>query len=99
MDVPDSLRAKMGLFEHRGHIEQYRDGLFTPPSWLSVYVGQGLQPRHYHPRVAALPVERVVEELTTLQDDIRDRVDEMPSHAAFLARYCPADGPALETVP
>ena len=99
MDVPDSLRAKMGLFEHRGHIEQYRDGLFTPPSWLSVYVGQGLQPKHYHPRVAALPVERVVEELTTLQDDIRDRVDEMPSHVAFLARYCPADGPALETVP
>jgi tryptophan halogenase len=95
MDVPDSLRAKMALFEHRGHIEQYRDGLFTPPSWLSVYVGQGLQPKHFHPRVAALPLERLVEQLTTLRDDIQDRVDEMPSHAAFLERYCPADGPLL----
>ena len=96
MEVPDSLREKMALFGHRGHIEQYRDGLFTPPSWLSVYVGQGLQPEHYHPRVAAMPVERLVEELATLEADIRDRVDEMPSHAAFVARYCAADAPAVQ---
>src|SRR5205085_6422013 len=44
MEVPDSLKAKIEMFRHRGYIEHYKDGLFTPPSWLSVYLGQGIAP-------------------------------------------------------
>jgi tryptophan halogenase len=88
MDVPDSLKAKMELFGHRGHIEQYKDGLFTPPSWLSVYMGQGLKPRHYHPSVDNVPLDRLVADLEELRGDIAARVEQMPSHADFLERYC-----------
>lgn len=90
MEVPDSLKAKMDLFRHSGLIEQYRDGLFTPPSWLSVYVGQGLRPEHYHPLADAIPLARLVQELEELRSDIRDRIDEMPKHASFIARYAEA---------
>ncbi len=90
MEVPDSLKRKMRLFRHSGVVEQYRDGLFTPPSWLAVYLGQGLTPEHYNPLADAVPVERMLAELDAMRTDIRDRVEEMPKHASLVARYANA---------
>lgn len=87
MEVPESLQRKMQLFRHSGVVQQYKDGLFTPPSWLAVYLGQGLTPQHYSPLADAIPAERLLHELEDLHADIRDRVDEMPKHASLLARY------------
>jgi tryptophan halogenase len=87
MEVPDTLERKMRLFSHSGIVEQYKDGLFTPPSWLAVYLGQGLTPAHYNPMADGIPRDRLLGELDELHSDIRDRVDEMPKHATFLARY------------
>ena len=87
MAVPESLERKMELFRHSGVVQQYKDGLFTPPSWLAVYLGQGLTPQHYSPLADAIPAERLLQELDHLHSDIRDRVDEMPKHASLLARY------------
>ena len=85
--VPDSLRRRMALFRHSGIVEPYRDGLFTPPSWLSVYIGQGLTPEHYSPLADVAPLSRTLKGLEGLREDIRDRVDELPKHSTFLARY------------
>ena len=87
MEVPDTLQRKMELFRHSGVVEQYKDGLFTPPSWLAVYLGQGLTPRHYNPIADGMPLERLLGELEELHSDIRDRVEEMPKHSSFSARY------------
>jgi tryptophan halogenase len=88
MDVPDSLKAKMELFGHSAQIEQYRDGLFTLPSWLAVYVGQGLIPSGYSPLADVGGLDRLTEHLEEIRTEISDRVDEMPSHARFVDRYC-----------
>jgi tryptophan halogenase len=90
MDVPESLTDKIELFRHSGYVEDYRDGLFNAPSWLSVFLGQGLTPEHHHPLADAVPVERLVADLDDLRTEIADRVDEMPKHATFLARYANA---------
>jgi tryptophan halogenase len=90
MEVPQSLHRKMELFRHSGIIESYKDGLFTPPSWLSVLVGQGLTPEHYHPLAEAQPLERMLADLDELRLEIQERVDEMPKHASFIARYANA---------
>ena len=90
MEVPDSLRQRMELFRHSGIIESYKDGLFTPPSWLSVLVGQGLTPEHYHPLADAQPLERALSELDELRMEIQDRVDEMPKHASLVAKFADA---------
>jgi tryptophan halogenase len=87
MEVPESLERKMRLFRHSGVVRQYKDGLFTPPSWLAVYVGQGLVPEHYNPLADAMPAERLLAELDDLHIDIRDRVEEMPKHGSLVARY------------
>jgi tryptophan 7-halogenase len=93
MDIPDTLREKMALFEHRGHIAQYRAGLFSPPSWLSVFLGQGMRPAGYHPMADGLPLETVKAEMTALRRTIRDRVEAMPDHDAFVRGYCAGAAP------
>jgi tryptophan halogenase len=96
MEVPDSLKHKLELFRSSGIIEAYKDGLFTPPSWLSVLIGQGLEPEQYHPMVDAQPLERMLSDLENLRLDIQDRVDEMPKHASFIAKY--ADAGAADAI-
>ena len=90
MDVPASLTRRIALFKHRGFIERYRDGLFTPPSWLSVFVGQGLVPDHYHPSADGAPLERWVKELEGLRTEIDGRVAALPRHEDILAQLTAA---------
>ena len=90
MPVPPSLTAKMEQFRHRGHIDTYRYGLFAPPSWISVFIGQGLEPRAFTPYVLNTPADEALEDMQNLADSIRKRVASMPEHGPFLADYCPA---------
>jgi tryptophan halogenase len=90
MPVPDSLVEKIELFRHRGYVDVYRYGLFAPPSWISVFVGQGLTPTGFEPAARNLPLARVRDRLRELSGSIRDRVQLMPEHGRFLADYCPA---------
>ena len=87
---PDSLAEKMELFRHSGVVQEYKDGLFTPPSWLSVYHGQGLEPAAYQPRAALMPIETLTGELHDLLRRIRAGVAAMPPHDEFIADYCAA---------
>jgi len=94
MPIPESLERKLALFRHSGFIEQYRDGLFTLPSWVAVYAGQGVKPIDHHPLADALPYDRLIADLERLRDEVRQRVEAMPAHDAFVARYAPAGAPA-----
>jgi len=94
MTVPASLTHKMALFQNSGHIEQYRDGLFSPPSWISVLIGQGLLPVDTHPLATATPIDEVWSQMLNLREVIAKRVDLMPSHASALAEIAPEPGGA-----
>ena len=50
MALPDSLAGKLELWREVGRIEKYGEGLFLEPSWVAVYLGQGMVPRRYDPR-------------------------------------------------
>jgi tryptophan halogenase len=88
MPVPDSLKSRMALFEHRGHIAKYKDGLFAPPSWLAVFVGQGLLPTGYDPLVDNVPPEQIVRELDRFRADVVQTVEAMRDHGGFVADFC-----------
>ena len=94
MDVPESLTRKIDLFRHDGIIEKYKDGLFTPTSWLSVLIGQGLIPENYSPLADAVSEEELIYQLDKFRENIRDRVDETLPHDRFVDRYCAADSAA-----
>ncbi|MBC6983415.1 tryptophan halogenase family protein [Caulobacter sp. 17J80-11] len=88
MEVPDSLRSKIELFTRRGHLPQYKDGLFSPPSWLSVLLGQGLRPQAYDRLADNLPLDELFARMETLHARIDARTAAMPGHDAFVRSYC-----------
>ncbi len=90
MQIPDSLQQKMDMFRHRAHVDTYRHGLFAPPSWIAVFMGQGLQPEGYGPIADVAPINDMLQEMHELPASIRQRVQMMPDHGRFLADYCPA---------
>lgn len=90
MDVPESLRRKMALFESNGRIFREHTEMFAEVSWVMVMLGQGLQPRGYHALVDMLPEDH----LTRFAGDVRGVIDNcvtnMPTHDAFLQRLAGA---------
>ncbi len=92
MEIPDSLAAKIELFRKRGRIVKYRQGVFLEPSWLAVYIGQGIVPEDYDPRADG--PSGLAEALNSLRASVRAAAESMPPHSAFLARYCPMSNAA-----
>ncbi len=90
MTVPDTLNARLEQFLHRGYIQKYKDGLFSPASWLAVYAGQDILPRGHDRMADALPRADLKAWLDDLENRIRLNVGEMPSHEDFIRGYCAA---------
>ena len=90
MPIPDSLALKMDMFRLRGHIDTYKYGLFAPPSWLSVFLGQGMRQENYDPYVNNISLDYVKSQLQYLASSINQRVEIMPTHSEFIEDFCPS---------
>ena len=88
MTVPDSLMHKMELFRRRAHIVKYKDGLFSPPSWLAVYLGQNVSPTGYDRMADNMSDTQVTDKLNEIRSRILASVEAMPTHADFVRDYC-----------
>jgi tryptophan 7-halogenase len=87
MDLPESLAYKINLFREMGEVEFYKKGLFLEPSWVAVYLGQGLLPKTYHPRADQFS-ESLSSDLSSIKDSIDGLLTKMTSHSASLANNC-----------
>lgn len=90
MSVPDTLTEKMQLFRLNGQIFREEDELFTETSWAAVMMGQGIAMEGHNPMAARIPPAKLRGEFDEIEKSVRFVVDRMPSHADYLARYCPA---------
>lgn len=84
MSIPDELAHKMELFRSRGHVVQYKQGLFLEPSWVAVYLGQGIIPQQFDPRVAALTENERNAFLLETRELVARAAADMPTHEKFL---------------
>jgi tryptophan halogenase len=84
MKIPDDLAHKMELFRERGHVVQYKQGLFLEPSWVAVYLGQGIIPQQFDPRVAALAEYERKAFLQGTRELVTRAAADMPLHDKFL---------------
>ena len=84
MTVPDSLAEKMELFRAAGRVQRYTQGLFLEPSWLAVYLGQGLMPQGWDQRADAIDSARLGAAMDRLRGQIAVAVRAMPDHSAYL---------------
>jgi tryptophan 7-halogenase len=90
MDAPEKLASKLELWRSKGRI--FREGaeLFGTPSWVAVLLGQGIVPDEPEPAAEALDPAFVAEALDKMRLSYRAMAEQMPSHAEFIAKACPA---------
>ena len=55
LKLPGSLQEKMDAWMTRGYISRYEFGVFLPPSWIAVLLGQNLHPGGYDRRADEFP--------------------------------------------
>jgi len=92
MTIPDSLAGRIALFTKTAGAWQGQDDLFRIDSWVSVMLGQGVEPRAHH-RIARIIKEQELQtSFADLSRGITSTMRALPRHYDFLARYCLADG-------
>jgi len=84
MQIPDSLQEKLSLFQERGRVVKYDHGLFLTPSWVAVYIGQGIVPDDYDWRVDQLGAEDVKEHLKRMRGLMHQTAGIMKDHEAYI---------------
>lgn len=91
MALPDSLTHKLDLLRGRGRFFRYDDELFSITSWLAVLEGQHHGPRGYSPVAGHLSDDNLLQSLSNMRNVIAKTADAMPTHQAWIDRYCRAD--------
>lgn len=88
MDVPQTLTHRLQLFGETGRVFRANDQLFAENSWTQVMLGQGLMPRSHHPVADMMSDEEVRAFLAHISDNVRRTAEKLPTHQAYLDRYC-----------
>ena len=82
---PETLQRKLDLFVARGRIPLYDDDTFEEQGWESLFIGHGLMPQSYDPRVDAIPEQDHIAQMQARLNDIAGMVEAMPRVDDFIA--------------
>ena len=72
------------MFESNGRVVREHNELFTETSWVSVMIGQGIEPRGYHPAADILPDAETLQRLGHIREVISNTADVMPLQGDYL---------------
>lgn len=86
LQIPDSLKHKIELFQADGSIFREQHDLFHDASWLQVMLGQGLMPRDYHPLADSFSDEQLKDMLKSIKAIKQEPLAKLFSHDEFLRR-------------
>ena len=92
LTLPDSLRHKIDTWRTRGDVVPYQFGLFLPPSWVAVMLGQRLVPGAWDPRVDGIPADVLSARAAALRAEVAGAVRATPDHADYIRRSPAAAG-------
>jgi tryptophan halogenase len=95
LKLPDSLQEKLDAWLTRALIIKYEFGVFLPPSWIAVMLGQNLLPRHHDLRADAAPRDVLVNNAAGIRRSVMSAAQNAPDHAAFIRQI----GAASDTAP
>jgi tryptophan halogenase len=90
MEIPVELEENMRLFRNSGRFYRNAEEMFALTSWVQVMIGQHVQPQGYHPLVDQLSSDKLREFMLSVKNVIANCVEAMPTHEAFIERYCKA---------
>lgn len=90
MEIPDELSHRIKLFKDTATVPLEEGELFRIDSWSQVLFGQGFIPEQYHPIVDLMSEQELAAFLASIQNNVAQRVEKLPSHQSFIDRYCKA---------
>lgn len=99
MRIPESLQEKIDLFKSRGCLQWNPTDLFREPSWYSVFLGMGIEPRVYDPLIDSSDFSKVETVLKQVRTLMVQMADGLPLHAEYLRKHCPAPADPVVTAP
>jgi len=88
MPIPDSLAVKIEAFRHSGRILTSPEDLFTPHSWLSVMLGQGINPLHYDAALDRVPQNALIKNMKMLREAVANTASVLPRHQDYITQHC-----------
>lgn len=91
MAIPESLQHKIDLFRSRARIARFDDQLFAEPSWLAVFLGQGIEAQDYDRLADAPALSDVAGKLAGVRAGIHHLASRLPTHEQFIAATCQAE--------
>jgi tryptophan halogenase len=94
MELPATLQRKIEVFRSRGRVVLYDEESYQEPSWVSIFIGQGVIPERYDPMVDTLDEDRLKEGMRRRRVALRQAVEALPRHRDFIDRHCRAEPPS-----
>lgn len=85
---PDSLKAKLELYQSHGRVIPDEHSVFPVQSWLHVLDGQGVKPRTFDPMANAVDPAVATSMLENIQSVVTACAKAMPTHQEFIDRNC-----------
>ncbi|HEY4115157.1 MAG TPA: tryptophan halogenase family protein [Rhizomicrobium sp.] len=96
MEIPETLQTKIDLFRTAGRVFRYSDELFSDTSWVSVMLGQGIEPATYDPVVDSVDPDLAARNMSGLRAIIRKTAEAMPPQSLYIAKNCAAAPVAIQ---
>ncbi len=90
MAIPDSLQHRLDLFRGSGRVFETEADIFRENSWTQVMLGQGIEPKSYHPIVDMMSDEELRQFMQIQAQKVDHVLKQLPTHQEFIDRYCPA---------
>ena len=91
MEVPETLAHKISLFKETGRVFLDDGDIFRVDSWVQVMLGQGIKPKQHHLIASLMSDDELSRFLSSIKQQITQRVAQLPMHKTFLQQYCPAN--------
>lgn len=88
MDIPDSLKQKLELYEATGRLFRENEELFVEIGWFQVLTGQNIAPKQYHPLADTLTSEELAGFFADVGKIVGGTAARLPLHADFIAQHC-----------
>lgn len=90
MEIPDTLRTRVELWRQGGHAYRQEGELMTVDSWVSVLLGQHVEPTTYN-HLARADDAQLKDFMTKYRAQVAQVINALPLHAEFVKQYCGAD--------
>lgn len=90
IDLPDSLKLKLEVFEARGVVPMYENETFQEESWRYLLSGCGVMPKAYDPLVDKVPEQEQIQNFQRMLKYLAQEAEQLPDLQTYMDMISPS---------